>query len=198
MQRIFDAGVTAREYQRQGKAFEFPDLSGDICPQCESGSLRKHGFYTRYLILILSGFEGFILIRRYLCVACGRTVSLLPSFAHPGRTYGVMSIIGALCGYYVEYKRVTDCVRSIAKEGAADCSRQLLLHFRKRFEANLPALIMWTVALFPHRGPPEAGGDNRKRGKQYLECVRRLNPEDVSKKVFEHSRTTYLSPLPSR
>jgi hypothetical protein len=194
MQIIFDAIVDASEYQRQGKGFAFPDLTGCICPQCGGDFLRKHGFYVRYLILL--GFLDPIFIRRHICDACGRTVSLLPSFAHPGRTYGVLFIIGVLSQYYEAGKRVMDSVRSFAKEGA-DCSRQLLLHFRKRFEENLSTLISETTALFSLRGPPLAEKDIRKRGKQYLECVRSLKPEDVSKKIFEHSRITYLSPLPS-
>jgi len=191
---IFDAGVDASEYQRQGKGFAFPDLTGKICPRCGGDYLRKHGFYARYLILL--GFVDPIFIRRYICDACGRTVSLLPSFAHPGRTYGVLFIIGILSQYYVSEKCVMDSVRSFAKEGA-DCSRQLLLHYRRRFEENLSALIDETSALFSLRGPPASEKGIRKRGKQYLECVRSLKPEDVSKKIFEHSCMTYLSPLPS-
>jgi hypothetical protein len=195
MQKIFDANVDASEYQRQGKDFMFPDLSGDLCPQCKGALLRKHGFYSRYLVLL--DFEGVILIRRYICDACGRTVSLLPSFAHPKRTYGVLFITGVLSKYYIESKCVMESVRSFDKESKASCSRQLLLHFRKRFEENLSALISETIVVFSLRGPPVTEKGIRKRGKQYLECVRSLKPKDVSKKVFEHSRLTYLSPLPS-
>jgi len=195
MQIVFNALVEACEYQRQGKDFAFPDLAGTLCPQCRGDFLRKHGFYIRYLILL--GFESPIFIRRYICDACGRTVSLLPSFAHPGRTYGVLFIIGVLSQYYVEGKSVMESIRSFAKEEEASCSRQLLLHFRKRFEENLAALISETIVMFSLRGPPVTEKGIRKRGKQYLECVRSLKPEDVSKKIFEHSHTTYLTPLPS-
>jgi len=196
MQMIFNAGVDASEYQRQGKDFAFPDLAGTLCPQCMGDLLRKHGFYKRYLILLY--FIGTIFIRRYICDACGKTVSLLPSFAHPGRTYGINFIIGTLSQYYVEEKCVMDSVRSFNNEDTASCSRQLFLHFRKRFEENLSALISETIVVFSLRGPPVTEKDTRKRGKQYLECVRSLKPKDVSKKIFEHSRMTYLSPLPSQ
>jgi len=49
MQKIFDAGVDASEYQRQGKDFAFPDLSGETCPQCEGGLLRKGHFGACYV-----------------------------------------------------------------------------------------------------------------------------------------------------
>ena len=196
MQKIFDAKVDAGEYQSQGKDYSYPDLTGDLCPQCKGDLLRRHGFYSRYLILL--DFEGKIFIRRYICGTCGRTVSLLPSFAHPRRTYGVLFITGILSQYYIDDKSAMESVRSFGKENNASCSRQLLLHFRKRFEKNLSALISETIVVFSLRGPPVTGKGIRKRGKQYLECVRRLDPEDVSKKIFEHSYLTYLSPLPSQ
>ena len=52
------------------------------CPQCQAKHpLTAHGFYTR--TLIDTTFDGLIRVRRYLCEACRRTVSLLPEFALP-------------------------------------------------------------------------------------------------------------------
>lgn len=52
------------------------------CPQCPAKRpLTAHGFYSR--TLIDAGFDGSIRVRRYLCQACRRTVSLLPEFALP-------------------------------------------------------------------------------------------------------------------
>jgi hypothetical protein len=52
------------------------------CPQCQSKRPpTAHGFYTRTIIDI--AFDGPIPVRRYLCEACRRTVSLLPEFALP-------------------------------------------------------------------------------------------------------------------
>lgn len=52
------------------------------CPLCHAKQpLTGHGFYTR--TLTSPGFDGPIRIRRYLCEACRRTVSLLPCFALP-------------------------------------------------------------------------------------------------------------------
>jgi transposase-like protein len=52
------------------------------CPQCqEKHPLTAHGFYTR--TLIDTAFDGVIRVRRYLCNACQRTVSLLPEFILP-------------------------------------------------------------------------------------------------------------------
>jgi transposase-like protein len=50
------------------------------CPQCQTKHpLSAHGFYT----LIDTAFDGVIRVRRYLCHACQRTVSLLPEFILP-------------------------------------------------------------------------------------------------------------------
>src|SRR5208282_4490247 len=52
------------------------------CPQCQAKHpLTAHGFYTR--TLIDTTFDGVIRVRRYLCQACRRTVSLLPEFTLP-------------------------------------------------------------------------------------------------------------------
>ena len=52
------------------------------CPQCQDKHpLTAHGFYTR--TLIDTAFDGIIRVRRYLCRACQRTVSLLPEFVLP-------------------------------------------------------------------------------------------------------------------
>jgi hypothetical protein len=52
------------------------------CPQCQTKRpLTAHGFYTR--TLIDAAFDGVIRVRRYLCQACQRTVSLLPEFVLP-------------------------------------------------------------------------------------------------------------------
>jgi hypothetical protein len=52
------------------------------CPQCQAKDpLTAHGFYTR--TIIDAAFDGSIRVRRYLCEACRRTVSLLPEFALP-------------------------------------------------------------------------------------------------------------------
>jgi len=52
------------------------------CPQCQAKRpLTAHGVYTR--TIIDTAFDGPIPVRRYLCGACRRTVSLLPEFALP-------------------------------------------------------------------------------------------------------------------
>ena len=64
------------------------------CPQCQAKDpLTAHGFYLR--TIIDAAFDGEIRVRRYLCEACRRTVSLLPEFALPYLRSSVTVI--ALC-----------------------------------------------------------------------------------------------------
>jgi len=73
----------AGSIQQYSEAISDPDLHRpDHCPQCAAQRpLTAHGFYTRTLTDVASG--GVIRVRRYLCQACQRTVSLLPEFVLP-------------------------------------------------------------------------------------------------------------------
>lgn len=69
--------------QQYSEAISDPDrYRPDHCPQCQAKQpLTGHGFYCRTLVDL--GFDGVIRVRRYLCLLCKRTVSLLPQFALP-------------------------------------------------------------------------------------------------------------------
>ena len=67
------------------------DSGREHCPQCRAKQpLTAQGFYTR--TLIDAAFDGVIRVRRYLCRACQRTVSLLPEFILPYLRSSVMVI----------------------------------------------------------------------------------------------------------
>ena len=73
----------AGSIQQYSEAISDPECyRPDHCPQCEAKQpLTGHGFYRRTIVGI--AFDGVIRVRRYLCRACKRTVSLLPEFALP-------------------------------------------------------------------------------------------------------------------
>lgn len=63
----------------------------DHCPQCAAKRpLQGHGFYQRWLLH--PPFDGMIRVRRYLCLLCKRTVSLLPEFALPYLRFAIPAI----------------------------------------------------------------------------------------------------------
>jgi hypothetical protein len=149
--------------------------------------LKKHGFYKRYLILLR--FFGILLIRRYICKECGRTVSLLPSFAHPGRAYGIEPAVHVLSRFYAKGKRICEIA------AVTVCSRQQIRWFRIRAEQNINMLVMGITEILGLRAPPVTEMAIKKRAGQFFECIRSLDAEDISLKMYERTRKTYLSPL---
>ena len=78
--------------QQYSDAISDPDrYRPDHCPQCQAKQpLTGHGFYWRTLVDL--GFDGVIRVRRYLCLLCKRTVSLLPEFALPWLRFSITVI----------------------------------------------------------------------------------------------------------
>ena len=61
------------------------------CPQCQGACpLLAHGFYRRTLVDVK--YDGAIRVRRYLCLLCKRTVSLLPDFVLPYLRFSIQVI----------------------------------------------------------------------------------------------------------
>lgn len=73
------------------------------CPLCHaSDPLRAHGFYCRTLVDV--NYDGSIRVRRYLCLLCRRTVSLLPEFVLPYLRFTVQ-VIGLFLVSRLLYRR---------------------------------------------------------------------------------------------
>lgn len=86
--------IPIREYFARGKNNLFPDIYECPNPECHfTGRLRRHGFYTRYLLTLLSMY--LIVVQRYYCPVCRHTVSLLPSFAVPRYQYSLSCLLFA-------------------------------------------------------------------------------------------------------
>ena len=193
MQIMYDAGCSPEMYKEQGKGYYYPDMTKELCPQegCKADYLNKHGYYERYVIT--PGFEGTILIRRYYCKVCKRTVSLLPSFCHPKRTYGTEAIIIILNEFYNKMLMVCLTVLNIFEATKIECSRQLLLHYRRRIERNLNSLIMAITEIYEFKSPPvNEKTEIKKKVRQFLSHIH--SPVNDSLKIFKQTRTTYLTP----
>ena len=193
MQKIFKVEVPANIYHNQGKAFSFPDLTHTLCPHCHKQHLRRHGFYQRYLIA--KDFEGFILVRRYICPECGRTVSLLPWFCHPRRTYSMGSIHYSLSGLFSWAGSIASFIRNFAVSYGISFSRQLLYQYRKRILRNCNRILMDLVRQFNLDTPVSASQDNKKRVKDALGLIETADttPYSVSMDMFSHGSCTYLT-----
>jgi hypothetical protein len=190
---MFEAGCPPEMYHAQGKAYNFPDMTTKLCPQCKADYMKKHGYYGRYLITLT--FEGEIKIRRYYCGECKKTVSLLPSFCHPKRTYGIWVIYGLLVEFYIKMGTACQSVINFMMATRIDCTRQLLLHYRRRIESNLNSLVMALTDIRNLRAPPVVEKKtNKEKVRQFL--VHILNPQEESLKIFERTRTSYLTAQP--
>jgi len=187
---MFNPGCSPATYQTQGKSYDFPDLTLELCPKCKADYLKKHGFYNRYHIE--PGFEGEILIRRFCCHFCFNTVSLLPSFCHPKRTYGVLVAIGFLNEFYTNALAVCLAVKGFFARTGVECSRQLLLHYRRRIEKNLNSLVMAVTEINALRAPPVTEKANiKEKVRQFFLSIHA--PMDISLKIFEQTGKTYLT-----
>ena len=100
------------------------------CPQCRAGeAMTAHGFYSR--TIVDQAFDGLIRIRRYLCQACLRTVSLLPEWALPFMRFSIPVIANTVKERLMEkrdwkaaapgapYQRGQHWVRRFAKQAEA-------------------------------------------------------------------------------
>jgi hypothetical protein len=129
---------SAQQYQEQ--LAEGPDPHRPAhCPQCQAQHpLTAHGFYTR--TLIDTAFDGSIRVRRYLCLACRRTVSLLPEFALPYLRSSIAVIALFLVARLLRVNTLTD-----ALPPASPYQRGQF--WLRRFRANAAALCAALAAL---------------------------------------------------
>jgi hypothetical protein len=110
--------------------------------------LRAHGFYWRSATD--AGFDGVIRVRRYLCLACRRTISLLPEFVLP-YLRSAISVIGLFLKARLLDRKTFR--QSAAAAGDSRMPYQRGQQWVRRFCNQAPALSAALVALTK---PPEA------------------------------------------
>ncbi len=75
-----------------------PGCAGAAHPASGDLGIIGHGTYMRQVRGLSAGGWILIHIRRYLCLGCKRTISVLPNSLHPGRWYAAAAILRALVG----------------------------------------------------------------------------------------------------
>lgn len=174
----------------EGKG-KYPDAP-EKCPHKDCHTpvkMSKHGFYQRYVIAM--GFSGIISIRRYLCEACGRTVSMLPSFCVPRMQYGVEVIILALL---VAAKHMSAKYAGTKwPERPPTLTRWHILFYRKR--------IIWNrvlIQLALNRMSPEfvalkqIAGDESWTG-AFLEAATHIKPPQFNAEYHNLTGNSFMS-----
>jgi transposase-like protein len=153
----------------------------DHCPQCEAPDpLTAHGFYRRTLVEI--DFDGTIRVRRYLCHACKRTVSLLPDFALPYLRFGISVISRFLVARLLKGERLE---ASATAAGQAHMPYQRGQFWLRRFRHQAETLCLALAALICT--PPAASFLSRA-----LQMLQSLGWVRSHRFLFSHLRVHLL------
>jgi Domain of unknown function (DUF6431) len=119
----------------------------DHCPQCEAKQpLTSHGFYQRTVVDV--AFDSVIRVRRYLCRACKRTVSLLPEFVLPWLRFSIFVIALFLIARLLN--GLTLAAAALAA-GQATMPYQRGQFWIRRFQKQAPTLSLALAARRPNQ-----------------------------------------------
>lgn len=177
MMIVHDFGIPVKEYVNQEKNNAFPTI--ETCPNCkETGQIIKYGFRERWCA------EDWVWIKRYLCNACSKVFSLLPSFLSRGVGESLRVVEGVLLNRtrgksYNQAKKAVD---------RPDLSYQRIQYWWKRWEkksSKLRGILTFPLTkaldMFQHLSQffyrPEEGGQlfentnlytSRKYGQVFL------------------------------
>lgn len=167
MVKIYHFQISVQEYYRRGKENLFPDLYGCPNPCCHyEGRLRRHGFYTRNALTLLTAYV--IVIQRYYCPVCKKTVSLLPSFLTPRFQYSLACIFFALYQRTVRHLTFARAAEKInLSSGRSELSSQHVRFYLHRLLANRPLL----TGFFGSRGVVFAEPDPLSWSKAFVALV---------------------------
>lgn len=196
MQQIMPITESPQEYASLGRDYPFPQPA--CCPYSDCLMpipLKKHGFYLRYLID--SGFYGKILIRRYYCPYCGRTVSYLPSFCLPYFQYSLVLIYLVISGYFqdeLSRNQILAMVR--AQYEGLQLEEQQLSFYIHRFLRNLNRIKVGIRQLLPEAVLPEEMQDKNKGTKNMLAIINSgfNDIQTFAQRFFDSCRHSFLSP----
>ena len=119
----------------------------DHCPLCHGlNPLRAHGFYRRTLVDV--NYDGSIPVRRYLCLLCKRTISLLPEFALPYLRFSIQ-VIGLFLVSRLLYRRTLGKAADAASQPNMPYQRGQfwVRRFQQQAETLCAALISLTAVI---------------------------------------------------
>jgi transposase-like protein len=120
------------------------------CPQCHTKHpLTAHGFYTR--TLVDTAYDGVIRVRRYLCQACQRTVSLLPEFVLPY----LRSSLTVIALFLIARLLLAHTLHSAAQTVPRPMPYQRGQFWIRRFRAQAEALAAALAALTQPTAAPD-------------------------------------------
>jgi len=192
MQQIFYTSVSPEEYQRLGEDFPFPAPNSCPNPGClVQVPPQKHGFYARNALT--GNFSGRILIRRYYCKHCGKTISYLPSFCLPYFQYAVETILTALCYVLDSQYSLQVCLEFLKHLQWAPSHLQFYV---RRFLNNLNRIKVGLRQLLPGTRLPPDEEDKRKGAQEVLRIVTSGFPQiqTFSTRYYAQCKYSFMAP----
>jgi hypothetical protein len=123
-----------------------------------------HGTYTRQIRGLPNAQEGVIPVRRFLCTACGHTVSVLPDELYPGRLYTTTAILLGLVWSLLR-DRTADDVRGAFAGPRETAGWKTLRRWRRGL---LAPLWGWLARSLSSRGPARTRTTARRRLRRLL------------------------------
>jgi hypothetical protein len=135
----------------------------DHCPLCHAKDpLRAHGFYCRTLVDVQ--YDRSIRVRRYLCLLCKRTVSLLPEFVLPYLRFSIQ-VIGLFLVTRLLHGRPIGAAAAAAFQTNMPYQRGQF--WVRRFKQQAPALC----ATLPSSATVVPARDFLTRALQMIEAI---------------------------
>lgn len=113
--RVFCLAVLSRKYtdnELYASSLQNINIKDCQCPGCgQTGSLKKHAEYKRYLICNQNGArkENVINIVRFSCISCHKTHAYIPVFIIPFSVYSLRFILNVLL-YYFQKKLTVESI----------------------------------------------------------------------------------------
>ncbi len=195
MQIYFTVKEGINIYIQMGKNYPFPPPPLTRCHNCrKTVQFKKHGFYGRFLVTTI--FKDKIYIRRYICPACGHTISYLPSFCLPRFIYGLEYIFSYTYHSFLSSSTLTSCLEklNVINKGLG-ITRQLLYHYRKRFMENLNLIQTGLRQMNPKVKLPDSTLNKRERAKKLLMMIKDApdRVDSFSQKFYETTNKTILA-----
>lgn|GEM_PF-4810072 len=150
------------------------DNRPEVCHNCRGTKFHGHGWRRRYVHH--NGQDLHILIQRFKCCNCSRTVTILPSFLTRKFIRSVDDILSHVRNSFYGLKNTV--------------ARQVSTFYRRRFLRHLSSLIMLLNFHGAHLSLPEK--ENEKAIKA-IETAQVQFPNSLSESFFRNTNKHFMA-----
>ena len=191
MQIIFYTEHSAEEFSIKNDSI-FPEPPRR-CPfkDCSLAiTFKKHGYYERYYIS--KTFMGILYIRRYICPACGRTISMLPVFCIPKFQYSYLDIIHFLHEVFQAGTPIKRCVIKL-REYFPSIDRCHINFYKKRTLENRKFIQFGLNLISPEFINAGSIPEDQIWVKKFLDKVYKIQPSIFHVDFYQKTGKSFLT-----